>query len=718
MKPLRFLLLPALAAAQFCHGQVGATPTCSITAVPTVVRAEGVAERLGDIVASCTGAPGQTVTGNLTISVNANVTNRIISDSGALDVIATVNNAINPARAMSAGTNLVTFSGLQIPFGPTGRAEVRIANLRADVSASSVPSQFGSFPQPIVAQLAFTPPGLLSFTTSNLTVATPQRGLNATTATTVVPSHSGSTIPALEDLTFAELLRVGTFFSTTRVSEGFETAFEPRQGQATQGTRIMLRFSDYPAGTQLFLPAQIAGLDAPVPTRAGDFGGTPAAGQTQPGTLLLSRVLFTDPNGGGGSVSQQPFGAMTEVQLQNGTGIAVYEVMDANPSQRDAAQIPVFVGLPRSVSARSGTVGVRVTFAPTSTTATTSSTAPVPRFVTTAAPPDCGLFRDCDIFIPRLGAPPTNLDFTLTRGVGAQERTILLSNEGGGLMPWAATIQYDQPNATGWIALDREFGDRPVAVRVIVRALTELRAGNYTATLTIDAGAAGVARYPVRLTVVENTPTSPPPPVTPPANQPRITSVVHGATFQEGSVARGSLITLRGTNLGGNNVSVTFDGRPARILYTSSDQLNLQVPAELTGNTASLVVTANGVASAPMTVNIAGANPGIFTPGILNQDSSVNSPTNPANTGSFVQIYATGVLGPEGTGIVEARLHDQVYGNLPYAGPAPGIPGVQQINLQIPEGWPTMTTEVLLCTTAGGTRQCSSPVKIHIRQVQ
>jgi uncharacterized protein (TIGR03437 family) len=68
--------------------------------------------------------------------------------------------------------------------------------------------------------------------------------------------------------------------------------------------------------------------------------------------------------------------------------------------------------------------------------------------------------------------------------------------------------------------------------------------------------------------------------------------------------------------------------------------------------------------------------------------------------------------------VVEAKLHDLVLTNLPYAGPAPGIPGLQQLNLQIPEGWPTMTTEVLVCTTAGGQRQCSSPVKIHVRQVQ
>jgi uncharacterized protein (TIGR03437 family) len=113
-------------------------------------------------------------------------------------------------------------------------------------------------------------------------------------------------------------------------------------------------------------------------------------------------------------------------------------------------------------------------------------------------------------------------------------------------------------------------------------------------------------------------------------------------------------------------------------------------------------------------VNLAAVNPGIFVPGILNQDYSVNSPASPARTGTFVQIFATGLLPSAGTAQVEAKLHDQIYTSLPYAGPAPGIPGVQQVNLLIPEGWPTMTTEVLVCASAGGVRACSPPVKISI----
>jgi uncharacterized protein (TIGR03437 family) len=154
------------------------------------------------------------------------------------------------------------------------------------------------------------------------------------------------------------------------------------------------------------------------------------------------------------------------------------------------------------------------------------------------------------------------------------------------------------------------------------------------------------------------------------------------------------------------------------LLFTSSDQINFEVPFDVTGTTAQLVVNANGIASSPTMVSIAQASPGIFVPGILNQDFTVNSPSNPARAGTFVQIYATGLLPPNGSGQVEAKLHDVIITSLPYAGPAPGIPGVQQVNLQIPSYFPTMTTEVLLCSTAAGQRACSPPVKISVMAAQ
>jgi uncharacterized protein (TIGR03437 family) len=183
-------------------------------------------------------------------------------------------------------------------------------------------------------------------------------------------------------------------------------------------------------------------------------------------------------------------------------------------------------------------------------------------------------------------------------------------------------------------------------------------------------------------------------------------------------VVPGSLATLRGTNLQGTNVQVSLNGVTSRLLFTSSDQINFAVPAELTGATAQLAVTVNGVASTAFTVNLAQSSPGIFVPGILNQDYTVNSPTNPAPTGSFVQIFATGLLPPDGSGTVEVQLHDQPPIRPTYAGPAPQLPGVQQVNARIPEGWPTMTTDVAVCTTVSGQRACSPKVRISMIQAQ
>lgn len=709
------LLLHALLLAPAGLYAQSGSPTCVTTAVAPVVRAEGITERVGDIVLTCTGTPNQEVTGNLTVFLSVAVTNRVLSDSGALDVGLSVNGAVANVSGTLGAPTQVTFAGLRIPFNSAGAAELRLSNVRVNATAALSGGSF--FPQPIVAQIGFNP-SVVSVTQSTFQVAIPQRGLYATGTTPVVPSHAGSFLP--EDINFAELIRKQTIFFSTRVTEGFQTAFEPPQAGSAQGTRIMLRFSGFTSDTRLFVPNNIAGYSAQIPTSAGDFGRGISGGSYVPGsgTLLLSRVSFTDANGSGGAamaLEQPPSGGMlngvSEVTLSGGSGVAVYEVRDADPRTVESAQIPVFIGVPRSESSRSVNAQVNVTFAPTSTVFAASRADAVPRFAAVAAPTDCGVFRDCNSYIPKLNAPPVNMDFRLVRGVGTEYRVIPLGNDGGGLMPWAASIEYKR--GSGWILLDRESALEPVSVRVVVRALTEMQAGIYEATIVIDAGAAGVARYPVRLEVVE--PQTPPPPV---VNLPTVTEVVHGATFAAGPVARGALVTLRGTNLNGNNVSVTFDGRLARILFSNSEQINLQVPADLPGNTAQVVVTVNGTASAAKTVNVTAAAPGIFTPGILNQDSSVNSPTNPANAGSFVQIYATGLLAADGSGIVDAKLHDLVLTTLPYAGPAPGLPGVQQVNLQIPQYFPTMTTEVLLCTSAGGQRQCSAPVKIHVRQVQ
>jgi uncharacterized protein (TIGR03437 family) len=237
-----------------------------------------------------------------------------------------------------------------------------------------------------------------------------------------------------------------------------------------------------------------------------------------------------------------------------------------------------------------------------------------------------------------------------------------------------------------------------------------LAVGKYEATLIIDAGAAGVARYPLTLDV---RPLPIPPPV--------ISSIGGAATFT-GPLTRGGLATIKGSNLGGTNLSVTFNGTPARILYTSSDQINFQVPSDLTGTTARVVVTANGVASVTQNIELAVVAPGIFPGGILNQDNRVNTPETPAVSPSIVQIFATGLLPAQGDARVEVRFGETYYSgasDVPYAGEAPALPGVQQVNFRLPAGLSTGSVDLALCATpASGTRSCSPVVRLAVRSAQ
>jgi len=127
-------------------------------------------------------------------------------------------------------------------------------------------------------------------------------------------------------------------------------------------------------------------------------------------------------------------------------------------------------------------------------------------------------------------------------------------------------------------------------------------------------------------------------------------AALNSASFSQGAVAPGSLVSIFGTNLASTeslastvplstslaNVSVTFNGVPATISGVfpdpvNGDQVNAQVPWELlptlppsTNGTAQVIVTRNGTPSSPVSVSIAPAAPGIFAL-ILNNGQVVGS---------------------------------------------------------------------------------------------
>src|SRR5258708_26915751 len=76
----------------------GAPFVCTPTAVPALVHAEGIAERLGDILISCAvGTPSGVVGGNLTVFLNVAVTNKLINNFPAVQI--TVDKGTGPSAA-------------------------------------------------------------------------------------------------------------------------------------------------------------------------------------------------------------------------------------------------------------------------------------------------------------------------------------------------------------------------------------------------------------------------------------------------------------------------------------------------------------------------------------------------------------------------------------------------------------------------------------------
>lgn len=170
------------------------------------------------------------------------------------------------------------------------------------------------------------------------------------------------------------------------------------------------------------------------------------------------------------------------------------------------------------------------------------------------------------------------------------------------------------------------------------------------------------------------------------------------------------------------NVQVLYNGTPAPLYYIGPNQINFVIPNNApTSGTADLIVmrtdTGQILGNFPIQMNVAA--PAIFTIGTIpgqgqvaaiNQDGTINGPKNPAPNLSVVAFFGTGegfVPGapPDGvaaTGAISSPQHINVIigqlgfvpdENVLYSGLAPGLPGVWQVNVRVPNNVaPTTST--------------------------
>jgi uncharacterized protein (TIGR03437 family) len=224
--------------------------------------------------------------------------------------------------------------------------------------------------------------------------------------------------------------------------------------------------------------------------------------------------------------------------------------------------------------------------------------------------------------------------------------------------------------------------------------------------------------------------------------------ITNAASYATGALSPGEIVTLFGSGMGPASIvtatvnalglidnalagtRVLFDGVPAPMVYTRTDVVAAVVPYGTAGKASTMVqVEYQGQLSAPASYAIAPATPGIFQLGssswALNQDGTVNSPSNPATAGSIVVLYATGAgqTNPAGVdGSLAAVPFPAPVGKVSvtiggasalivYAGAAPGeVAGLMQINVTVPSGLPSSAPLVL--TVAGAISQAGCTIAI------
>ena len=194
------------------------------------------------------------------------------------------------------------------------------------------------------------------------------------------------------------------------------------------------------------------------------------------------------------------------------------------------------------------------------------------------------------------------------------------------------------------------------------------------------------------------------------------------APFTAG-IAPGELLTLYGSGLAAGvqvaaaipfpttlgNVQVQINGIAAPLYYVTPTQISAIVPYGVTGSVSKVQVFNNGVASNAVTGLLAKTAPGVLTQlqnglgygDAVHADGSLVTAKNPAQIGETVSLFLTGLgavspaiadgaAGPVGTYALAsnaiAAFVGGVQASVGYAGLAPQLAGLYQINLTIPTG--------------------------------
>jgi uncharacterized protein (TIGR03437 family) len=209
---------------------------------------------------------------------------------------------------------------------------------------------------------------------------------------------------------------------------------------------------------------------------------------------------------------------------------------------------------------------------------------------------------------------------------------------------------------------------------------------------------------------------------------PVVAGVVNAANFAPGgALAPGSVAAIFGSYLatdsrGGygaivpttqGSTMVKFNGFAAPIYWASPDQLNIQIPWELTGQTTgSVVVSVDSVESAPFPIKLANVAPYIF---VHPTGEGAIARRFPLQPGGLLKIYATGLRPVRNMPHTGAAAPDEtsttiaipivtiggVQAEVLFSGLAAGIPGVYEVRVTMPDNAPPADSVPVKLSIAG-----------------
>jgi hypothetical protein len=358
--------------------------------IPPSIRAESLSERIGDLLFLCQVSPGGTpppltAVADLTMTLNATVTSRLLDANGrsealllATERLDNFNNTLTPlvpvlgANAFTGrviGPNVIRWSSIPIGAlyerGKQTRINpviaLRFTNVRVDGFSFLFSPDLTvdatleiKSTTPVTFDDVFATQPLAALTFAYLDYVNPPVQVGLGVYSTLVEFLE------LDNNAFRPRIAPGQENSHPETYYYSESGFvdsrlgDARIGEASQGTRLTIRLENIPAGVQIQAPSQS-------PNRAAKLISANASGAG--GTIVNSGFLTTYHN----------------LPVTGGVATATYEIFASDPFNIEYYPIELGIFTSSGTTAFNIANSITTSFAPRSAAVTASTTAPIPR---------------------------------------------------------------------------------------------------------------------------------------------------------------------------------------------------------------------------------------------------------------------------------------------------------------------------------------------------